>query len=137
MTVYTKFLTSSEGVVSASLWAFAHLDTDGEGLGQRTQHGYVFMLNLLLTPLLMVIGLILSLLVMKVVGTLFASLFFVAMADNQADSWTGLLSIIAYIVIFCSISVMLVTNACDLIHFIPDSCSGLIKKDTSIGLLLT
>lgn len=42
------------------------------------------------------------------------------MADIQADSITGLLSIGAFIVIFCTTSVALVTNACDLIHYIPD-----------------
>lgn len=110
-----------EGVISASLWAFAHLDTDGEGMGQRTQHGYIFMLNLLLTPLLMVIGLIMSVVVMKVVGSLFAGIFPLAIADVQANSMTGLFSIIGFIIIFCSISVMIVTNSCDLIHSIPDN----------------
>jgi conjugal transfer/type IV secretion protein DotA/TraY len=33
------------GVIAAPFLAFAHFDTDGEGLGQKTQHGYGFMLQ--------------------------------------------------------------------------------------------
>lgn len=90
-------------------------------MGQRTQHGYLFMLNLLLTPLLMVIGLIMAMVVMKVVGSLFAILFPLAIMDVQASSMTGLLSIIGFVIIFCTTCVMIVTNCCDLIHHIPDT----------------
>lgn len=120
-------------MINASLWAFAHLDTDGEGMGQRTQHGYIFMLNLLLTPLLMVIGLIMSLVVMKVVGSMFAIVFPMAIADVQGNSWTGLFSIIGFCIIFCTTAVMIITNACDLIHHVPDTALTWIGGTNSQG----
>lgn len=123
-----------EGVINASLWAFAHLDTDGEGMGQRTQHGYIFMLNLLLTPLLMVIGLIMSLVVMKVVGSMFAIIFPMAIADVQGNSWTGIFSIIGFCIIFCTTAVMIITNACDLIHHIPDTALTWIGGQNAQGM---
>lgn len=45
----------AEAIISSPLWAMAHLDTDGEGMGQRTSHGYIFYLNLLFRPAMLVI----------------------------------------------------------------------------------
>lgn len=36
-----------EGVIAAPLWGMVHLDGDGEGMGQRSTHGYIFLLNVL------------------------------------------------------------------------------------------
>lgn len=47
-----------EGFVAAPLWMVAHMDLDGDGMGQRSEHGYLFLLNLLFRPALMVIGLV-------------------------------------------------------------------------------
>lgn len=45
----------AESIIASPLWAMAHLDTDGEGMGQRTSHGYIFYLNLLFRPAILVI----------------------------------------------------------------------------------
>jgi len=103
-------------------------------MGQRTQHGYIFMLNLLLTPLLMVIGLIMSLVVMKVVGSMFAVIFPMAIADVQGNSWTGVFSIIGFCIIFCTTAVMIITNACDLIHHVPDTALTWIGGQNAQGM---
>lgn len=122
-----------EGVVSASLWAFAHLDTDGEGMGRKAEHGYTFMLNLLLTPLLMVLGLVLSIVMMQVVGSLFASIFPLAVADIQGTSSTGIFSAFGFIIIFCTTSVTLVSTCCELIHSVPDRALSWIGAGGSDG----
>jgi hypothetical protein len=43
--VLAWLLSVVEGVAAAPFLAFAHFDTDGEGMGQRTAHGYTFMLQ--------------------------------------------------------------------------------------------
>lgn len=123
-----------EGVINASLWAFAHLDTDGEGMGRRAEHGYTFMLSLLLTPLLMVLGLVMSIVVMQVVGSLFAAIFPIAIADIQADSTTGLLSIVGFIIIFSTVSVTIVSSCCELIHIVPDTALSWIGAQSGQGI---
>lgn len=123
-----------EGVINASLWAFAHLDTDGEGMGRRAEHGYTFMLSLLLTPLLMVLGLVMSIVVMQVVGSLFAAIFPIAIADIQADSTTGLLSIVGFIIIFSTVSVTIVSSCCELIHIVPDTALSWIGASSGQGI---
>ena len=51
---YVAFMI--EGLAGALLHALSHLDGDGEGLGQRTTHGYMFYINALARPALMIIG---------------------------------------------------------------------------------
>lgn len=123
-----------EGVVNASLWAFAHLDTDGEGMGRKAEYGYTFMLSLLLTPLFMVLGLVLSIVMMQVVGSLFASIFPLAVQDIQGNSTTGLLSAVGFIVIFATTSVTIVSTCCELIHSVPDNALHWIGAQSGQGV---
>ena len=123
-----------EGVINASLWAFAHLDTDGEGMGRKAEYGYTFMLSLLLTPLLMVLGLIMSIVLMQVVGSLFASIFPIAIADIQAQSTTGVLSIIGFLVIFATTAVTLISTCCEMIHTVPDTALQWIGAHSTPGM---
>ena len=82
------------GVVAAPLWAFAHLS--GEDNGSRTQHGYIFMLNAMLRPVLMVAAFLLAGGIVVMGGTLLNELFGPALANAQTDSITGLVSIIGF-----------------------------------------
>lgn len=47
-------LVVAEGLFLAPVWAFCHLEGEGEGMGQRSEKGYAFLLDLLLRPLLLV-----------------------------------------------------------------------------------
>lgn len=42
-----------ESIFAAPLWALMHLEPEGEGMGEQTAHGYIFLLNLLFRPLIM------------------------------------------------------------------------------------
>lgn len=44
-----------EAMIASPYWAMAHLDGDGEGMGRNTAHGYIFILNLLFRPAILVI----------------------------------------------------------------------------------
>ena len=39
-----------EAIASSSVWAFAHLETDGEGMGSRSGHGYLFLFSVFIKP---------------------------------------------------------------------------------------
>ncbi|TAM05470.1 MAG: hypothetical protein EPN70_08530 [Paraburkholderia sp.] len=114
------FAVVCESVVAAPLWAFAHLDGEGEGMGQRTTHGYIFLLNVMFRPVFMMLGFVFGGAGVVVLGTLLNTMFGVALANAQFDSTTGLVSIIGYIALYVSMCLSLVNGAFALIHVIPD-----------------
>ncbi len=109
-----------EAIVAAPLWAFTHLGGDGDGMGQRTAHGYIFLLNVMVRPFLMVIGFFLGGAGIIAGGTLLNQLFGIALANAQFDSVTGLFSIIFYLVIYASMCLNLVHTCFNLIFIVPD-----------------
>lgn len=131
-----------ESVISAPLLAMAHLEAEGEGMGQRTTHGYMFAINLLLRPMLIAIGFIFAWLILTAAASLVSSLFMIAVENAQIDeaggtSLTGPASIIGYIVIYGIIMLMLVNKSFELIHVIPETVTawlgGHIRSDHGRG----
>jgi conjugal transfer/type IV secretion protein DotA/TraY len=114
------FAVVCESLVASPLWAMAHLDGDGEGMGQRTAHGYIFLLNVMFRPMLMIFGFVFAGAGVVVLGTLLNTMFGVALANAQFDSTTGLVSIIGYITLYVSMCLSLVHGSFSLIHVIPD-----------------
>lgn len=98
--IVSWFAVVCEGLIAAPLWAMMHVAGEGEGMGPRTNHGYVFLMNLILRPAIMVIGFVLASAGVNVFGTLLNSMFSTAMANAQYESVTGIVSIIAYIVLY-------------------------------------
>jgi hypothetical protein len=101
--IVSWYAVVGEAMVAAPLWAMTHLDGDGEGMGQRTTHGYIFLLT----------GIV-------VLGTLLNTMFGVAMQNAQYDSLTGLVSIIGFIVLYVGMCQTLVQGTFSLIHVVPD-----------------
>lgn len=46
----------AESLIGSQLWGLAHMDPEGEGMGQKTAHGYIFLLNLLFRPAILVLS---------------------------------------------------------------------------------
>ena len=67
------FLLVVEAIIGASLWAFAHLRMDGEGISGNAVNGWTLLLSLLLTPVLMVFGFIVGMAIFRVTSTLLMS----------------------------------------------------------------
>ena len=123
-----------EAVVGAPLWAFAHMDAEGEGMGQRTTYGYLFVLNVLFRPFLMVVGLILAAVLIQVVGGLFLYLFPMAMSSVQVDSVTGLLSICGFIGVYVSGCLAIVNTGVNMITMVPNNVLSWIGGAAGIQL---
>lgn len=113
-----------EGLVAAPIWAFAHLDADGEGMGQRAERGYIFLLNMLFRPFLMILGFVLAAALLVVLGTFQAVLFLPAMANVQGNSITGLASVVFLLGIFCILNITMIHGLFNLITLIPDQVLG-------------
>jgi len=109
-----------EAVVAAPLWAIAHLDGQGEGMGQRSTHGYLFLLNLIARPFLMVVGFFGGGACLVVGGTFLNQIFGVAVANVQMNSFTGLVSLLGFLYIYFCIGVTLIHRCFGLVFIVPD-----------------
>ena len=109
-----------EAVVAAPLWAMIHLAGEGDGFGHKTSHGYIFLLNCMVRPILMVIGFFLGGAAVVVGGTMLNQTFKVAVANVQFDSMTGLFSILGFIFVYLIMFLNLVHTCFNLIFIVPD-----------------
>jgi conjugal transfer/type IV secretion protein DotA/TraY len=109
-----------EAIFASPLWGFAHLNGEGEGMGPKTAHGYIFLLNLIFRPILMVGGFFLGGGLLVVGGTLINKMLPAAIGNAQFDSVTGLASIIGYLVLYCGLCITLVNTSFSLINIVPD-----------------
>lgn len=119
-----------EGLLGAPIWAFAHLDAEGEGMGQRTERGYLFLLNMLFRPFLMVFGFVLAAAILPLLGTLQAILFVPAISNVQGNSVTGLASIFFLIAVFGLLNVTMIHGLFNLITLLPDQVIGWVGNIT-------
>lgn len=115
-----------EGLFAMPLHSLSHLDTEGEGMGQRTAHGYLFFLNTLARPALMVLSFFLASSLVIGLGTIFTKMYIPAMANAQGNSVTGLISILGYVIIY-GLIMSIINNACfELVQVIPDQVIGFV-----------
>ncbi|WP_176488704.1 DotA/TraY family protein [Candidatus Regiella insecticola] len=98
------------GATAGSLWAATHLGGE-EDRGSRSAYGYIFLIDVMLRPMLMVFGFLFASLVVVAVGTLLNTLFASALANVQVDSITGLISIVGVLMIYARICTTLVSSA--------------------------
>ena len=120
------FVVVAMGLVGMPIAAFSHLDAQGEGLGRRTEAGYMFILNVLFRPALMCMGFMFASVFLVALGTLEAKLFMTAMANAQGNSITGLLSIPGYLAVFFVMQLALVQGMFNMIFLFPDQILGLV-----------
>jgi conjugal transfer/type IV secretion protein DotA/TraY len=113
-----------EAIISAPLWSLVHGEGEGEGMGQRTQHGYLFLLNVTLRAPLMVIAFFLASAMTVIMGTLLYSMFGPAVANAAGNSIVGLFTIVGYLVALTGLMIIVVQTSFNLIHVIPDQVLG-------------
>src|SRR5260363_79636 len=87
--VVSWFAVVGEAMIAAPLWAMTHLDGDGEGMGPRTTHGYIFLLNLIFRPVFVVIGSVLAGAGIMVLRTLLHAMFRLAEGGEYHDTRPG------------------------------------------------
>lgn len=107
------------GTTAGSLWAATHIGTE-EDKGSRANYGYIFLIDAAIRPSLMVFGFFFASLVVVAIGTLLNILILPAMANVQADSFTGLASIIGILMIYARTCTTLVSSAFSLQVYLPD-----------------
>lgn len=123
-----------EAIVAAPLWAITHLDGEGEGMGARSAHGYIFLLNVMVRPILMVIGFVGGGALMTVGGTFLNEIYGIAVANVQFDSTTGLVSMVAILLIYFATCLTLVHSCFSMILLVPDQVINWVGGSASSTL---
>lgn len=122
--VFSYCASFLEGLIAAPLHSMSHMHTEGEGLGQATTKGYLFMLNALARPAIMVLGFFIASALVVGIGTLIAHSFAAMIAGVQGNSVTGIASIIGLLVIYIVVNITLIQQSFELISVLPDQVIG-------------
>lgn len=114
------FLTSMIGVfnwivsvlvstAAGSMWGATHVGAE-EDKGSRSAYGYIFLIDMMLRPSLMVLGFFFASVSVIAGGTLLNLLFASALANANADSIVGLFKMIGWLMIYARIATFCVTR---------------------------
>lgn len=122
--VFSYCASFLEGLIAAPLHSMSHMHTEGEGLGQATTKGYLFILNALARPAIMVLGFFIASALVVGIGTLISHSFAAMIAGVQGNSVTGIASIIGLLVIYIVVNITLIQQSFELISVLPDQVIG-------------
>lgn len=107
------------GVTAGSLWAATHIGTEEEK-GGRSAYGYIFLIDAQIRPMLMVLGFAFASLVTVAIGTLLNMLFAPVLLNVQANSMTGIVSLIGFLMVYARLCTHTVTRVFSLQVTLPD-----------------
>ena len=120
-----------ESVIAAPLWAVMHMtpESNDSFIGSQTQ-GYLLLLSVFFRPLLTVVGLLLSMIVLRPIVDYMNMGFVGAMGTIQSDSMTGLGSIFGYMLVYAFIT----WSVFMLVFSLPQDASDRVLKWISAGI---
>lgn len=97
------------GCAAGSMWAATHVGAE-EDKGSRSAYGYVFLIDMMLRPSLMVLGFFFAAVTATAGGTVLNMLFASALANANSDSIVGLFKMIGWLMIYARIATFGVTR---------------------------
>lgn len=107
------------GCAAGPMWAATHLGAE-EDKGSRSAYGYVFLIDMMLRPSLMVLGFFFAALSVAAAGTLLNLFFASALASANATSIVGLFKMIGWLLIYARAATFTVTRIFGLQATLPD-----------------
>ncbi|EDW9103532.1 DotA/TraY family protein [Salmonella enterica] len=107
------------GATGGSLWAATHIGAE-EDKGSRSAYGYIFLIDAQIRPMLMVLGFAFASLVIVAIGTLLNMLFAPVLLNAQSNSFTGLVSMVGFLMVYARICTTSVTRVFALQVTMPD-----------------
>lgn len=111
-----------QALFGAPLWMLAHLTPDKESFIGRQGQGYMLVLSTAIRPILMIIGLVISIQLLNPIGQLINAFFgFTAMTVLGGTGLTWLMGVITVTFIYAMILQNTVKKVFSLMHVIPDS----------------
>lgn len=107
------------GCAAGPLWGATHLGTQ-QDRGSRAAYGYIYFIDTMIRPTLMVFGFFFASVAIIATGTILHALFGAALANVQANSLTGLFSLAGFLMIYARICTTLVSTIFALQAYLPD-----------------
>ncbi|HBE2842386.1 TPA: DotA/TraY family protein [Escherichia coli] len=107
------------GCAAGPLWAATHLGVE-QDRGSRAAYGYIYLIDGMIRPALMVLGFIFASVAIVATGTILNKLFAVALINIQTNSLTGVISFVGFLMIYARMCTTMVTNIFALQAYMPD-----------------
>lgn len=107
------------GCTAGPLWAATHLGTP-EDRGSRAAYGYIYLIDSMIRPPLMVFGFFFASVAIIAVGTILNSLFGAALVNVQVKSLTGIFSLAGFLLIYARMCTTSVAAIFALQAYLPD-----------------
>ncbi|MBM0212937.1 MULTISPECIES: DotA/TraY family protein [Pseudomonas syringae group] len=117
--VFNWIVSVLVGCAAGSMWAATHLGAE-EDKGSRSAYGYIFLIDMMLRPSLMVLGFFFASVAVIAGGTILNLLFASALANANADSFVGIFKAIGWLMIYARIATFGVTRLFGLQASLPD-----------------
>lgn len=130
------FLLIAEAIIAVNLWALAHMRMDGDGVsGMAGQKGWLMLLALLMTPVLMVFGFLIGMGIFRVTSTLISSGMFYAVSgiSGGANPLVALIGILAFSIMIVSAYIFLLERSFSLISEFPSRVMQWMGENINIG----
>lgn len=107
--VFNWLVSVLVGCAAGPMWAATHLGAE-EDKGSRSAYGYIFLIDMMLRPPLMVLGFFFASVTVIAGGTILNLLFASALANANADSIVGIFKMIGWLMIYARIATFGVTR---------------------------
>lgn len=107
--VFNWLVSVMVGCAAGPMWSATHLGAE-EDKGSRSAYGYIFLIDMMLRPSLMVLGFFFASVAVMAGGTLLNLLFGTALANANADSIIGLVKMVGWLLIYARIATFGVTR---------------------------
>lgn len=107
------------GCAAGPLWGATHLGT-AQDRGSRAAYGYIYFIDTMIRPTLMVFGFFFASVGIIAVGTILHALFGAALVNVQANSVTGIFSLAGFLLIYARLCTALVSGMFALQAYLPD-----------------
>ncbi|EJQ8147182.1 DotA/TraY family protein [Salmonella enterica subsp. enterica serovar Newport] len=107
------------GCTAGPLWGATHLGTP-QDRGSRAAYGYIYLIDTMIRPLLMVFGFFFASVAIVAAGTILNTLFGAALVNIQTNSLTGIFSLVGFLLIYARICTAMVAAIFALQAYLPD-----------------
>lgn len=115
------FILIVEAMIAVNLWAIAHMRMDGDGIsGEAGRNGWLMLLSLLMTPVLMVFGFLIGMTIFRVTSALLDIGIFQALAGILGGNiWITIIAIFSYSIFMAIFYMILLERSFSLVSEFP------------------
>lgn len=121
--VVTYFVIVVEAFAASPLWMITHFHGEGDGMGNKSAHGYMFLLNLVFRPILMIIGFLAAWLLLDILGDFLLQMMAVFWESFQAHPINFMATFFQWLAVLAALGTIansLVQKLFGLVTYLPD-----------------